>query len=69
MADEIGDRRAGRAAADQFAECGARFFVGRLTVSGVEIDPPAAAGLGEQHFGIEPRILGAVLAEIVDRPR
>ena len=69
VADEIGDRRAGGAAADQFAKRGAGFFVGRLAVRRVEIDPPAAAGCGEQHFGVEPRILGAVLAEILDRPR
>ena len=35
----------------------------------VKIDAFAAAGFGEQHFGVEPRIVGAVLSEILHRPR
>ena len=43
---------------------------GRLLVERrVELDPRAAQGMGQQHFGIQPRAFGAVLLKIVGRPR
>ena len=69
VADEVRDRCAGGAAFHQVTKCSADFFRRRFAEGGVEIDPPAAAGMGQQHFGVEPRVIGAVLPEVLDRPR
>src|SRR5688572_14054249 len=68
-ADEIGDGRAPRAAADKFTECGADFLRRRLAIGRVKIDTTTAARFGQQDFGIETWILRPMAPQILNRPR
>ena len=68
VAHEVRHRFAGGALLDQLAKLRPQFFARGLLERRVQLDPLAAADVGEQHLGVEPRRLGALLFQEVGRP-
>ncbi len=67
-ADQVGHRHALGPLAHELAELLPHGFGGLLVERGVELNSRAAQGMGQQHFGVEPRAFGVALAQEVGRP-
>src|SRR5262249_36322214 len=68
-ADEVGDRAALDAPADEVAVLLARLLARGVAVArAVEVDALAAEGVGQQHLGVQARELHALLRQEAGRP-
>jgi len=68
LSNEISDGDAFGPPLDQLAEPSTHFVGDHFVKRRVEHDPLAAAGMGQQHFRIEPRAFRAVRLEKVGGP-
>src|SRR5262249_52143706 len=67
-AHQIRHRTPFHAPPHQLAEAASGVFGGRFLIARIQLDAPAAQGVGQQHFRVQPRKLRPLLGQVAGGP-